>query len=164
MSSIDPTYVYTDKILKVSRYFVEHEKEEDGKLKFVKYDNDKKFYCPSIVKEVKKFYFTIRKNIVYNVYEQCINIPIPIFNADNVQIGDRFTIINHCFNKGNITISSFDLEDRDIYGASLNGIDIGIKEYSKYVFDIIEPEKLPNPLVFLNHRRPDVVIYERVSE
>lgn len=164
MSSVDPTYVYTDKILKVSRYLVEHEKHEDCKrLKFEAYDNDKKIYIPSIVKEVNEFYFTIRKNIVYNVYEDCVNIPIPIFNADDVQIGDRFTIINHPFNKGAIIIRAFDLEDKDIYSASLNSVGMGNKEYSKYVFDIIRPEQLPIPLVFLNHRRPDVVIYERME-
>lgn len=161
MKQLDPTHVYTDKILKMTRYLVEHETIDGKRLNFTKYDNDTKIYCPSTVKRVEEFYFTIEKERVYHVFEAGKDRPIPIFNSHNIMVGDVYTIRNTWFNQGAITIGTFDLETMDMYGKSWDQLEMSVKEYSKYVFEIITPEQLPTQIKFLSHKRPDVVEFER---
>ena len=109
MTTTNPTKVYTDKILKLSRYEVEF--VPDGNKQYTLYIEEEsgKRVAKSNLKHIEEFYFILKVNTIYSVYTSGKNEQIVIFNSDDVLIGDKYIVKNHWLNGSNITVGYFDL-------------------------------------------------------
>lgn len=165
METLRPTQVYTDKIIKLSRYIVEHERDANNKFIELKTEFGR-IYLKGNVKEIQEYFFAIKMDwlcvVDIGVGQGSYN-SISVLNSNDVKIGDMFTILNHWLNGAHSYVISFNFEDKDLFGRAWNDdVTNGKIEYQKYVIEIVSPNDIStNPIPNLTHYRPDVIKFER---